>query len=121
MSALQGRRILCLEDEPIVAMTLEDMLIDLGAEVVGPVGSIPEALALAEGESLDAALLDINIRGERSYAVAEALKARGIPMVFATGYGESGWDGAPDAPILDKPYTQRGVALSLGKVLGAGA
>lgn len=117
MSALQGKRILFVEDEPIVAMSVEDMLEELGIDIVGPAGTIDDALALVEHEVIDAGLLDVNIHGERSYSVAEALIAKGIPVVFATGYGESGWAGAPDAPILDKPYTKSAIAEALDRVL----
>lgn len=117
MDELAGKRILFLEDEPIVAMSVEDMLADLGATVVGPAANIASALALVASESIDAALLDINIRGERSYPVAEALKARNIPVVFATGYGESGWVGAPDAPVIDKPYARSQICEALSKAL----
>lgn len=118
MSGLAGKRILFLEDEPIVAMSVEDMLSELGATVIGPAGSIAAALKLIEKESIDAALLDVNIRGERSDPVAEALKARDIPIVFATGYGESGWEAAPETPVIDKPYTQAQIARALRGVLG---
>lgn len=117
MTALAGKRILFLEDEPIIAMSVEDMLADLGATVIGPAGSIAAALQLIESEAIDAALLDINIRGERSYSVAEALKARDIPIVFATGYGESGWAGAPEAPVIDKPYAQAQIGRALSHAL----
>ncbi|MGF1605283.1 MAG: response regulator [Rhodothalassiaceae bacterium] len=120
MSALRGKRILVVEDEPIVAMSLEGILEDLEAVVVGPVGTVAQALRLAADEGYDAALLDININGERSYPVAELVKNRNIPLVFASGYGDSGWDGAPEAPVIGKPYNRDQLARALGGVLGAG-
>lgn len=117
MSVLQGKRVLFVEDEPIVAMTVEDILEELKIDIVGPAGTIEHALALVEREAIDAGLLDVNIHGERSYSVAEALTVKGIPVVFATGYGESGWSGAPDAPILDKPYNKTAIAEALTKAL----
>jgi CheY-like chemotaxis protein len=105
-----GKRILVVEDEPIVAMLLEDVILDLGLTVVGPASRLDEALRLAESESLDAAILDINLDGHRSYAVADALRARGIPYAFATGYGEAGLDAThAGRPVLTKPYRQNDV------------
>ncbi|MBC7985691.1 MAG: response regulator [Sphingomonadaceae bacterium] len=99
MTALEGKRILVVEDEPLIAMMVEDMLHDFGAIVIGPAASVAEALALIEEAVLDAALLDVNLRGERSDAVADALEARGVPFALATGYGESAVGVA-----LAKPY-----------------
>jgi CheY-like chemotaxis protein len=106
MSEIAGKRILVVEDEAIVAAMLEDMLIDLGASVVGPALTIAKAWSLLASEEIDAAVLDVNVRGERIDAVADALRARGLPIVFATGYGEAAADTARQAPIIDKPYTQ---------------
>jgi CheY-like chemotaxis protein len=84
---LGGRRLLVVEDDYLVAMDLADELTDHGAEVVGPAGSVEEALALVAADSaIDGAVLDINLRDEKVYPVAEALRSRGIPFVFTTGY-----------------------------------
>ena len=80
---LEGKRILVLEDEPLVAMLLEEMLIDLGCEVVGPASSLGEGERLAREAALDAAVLDVNLNGEMSDTVAAILRRRGIP--FALG------------------------------------
>lgn len=121
MSIFSGRRILVVEDEPIIAMALEDMLLDLGCEVVGPASNLPEALALAERETIDAALLDININSGRSYVVADELRRRAVPFAFATGYGEEGIEnGGGDAPVLQKPYRQAQVEAALRDLLGDG-
>jgi len=102
---LEGKRILVVEDEPLVAMLLEEMLLDCGCEVVGPAYSLLQGSRLAESEALDAAVLDVNLNGELSHGIAEVLQARGVPFAFATGYGspppmaiDSG------APVLQKPY-----------------
>ena len=87
MTELAGKRILLVEDEYMLATDLAEFLEQHGAEVVGPVGTVAQALALAGG-ALDAAVLDVNLRGERIYPVADALIARGVPIVFATGYDE---------------------------------
>jgi CheY-like chemotaxis protein len=118
VSPLAGKRVLVVEDEPVIAMTIEDMLADLGCDVVGPAASLVEAQALAEGEPLDAAVLDININGARSYVVADELRRRGVPFVFATGYGEEGIEGGGNgAPVLQKPYRQDQVEEALSALL----
>ncbi|MPY71404.1 MAG: response regulator [Alphaproteobacteria bacterium] len=117
MSAFRNKRILLVEDEFIVAAMAEDMLTDLGATVVGPAGTVACGLSLAETELLDAALLDVNMDGERIDPVAEALMARRVPIVFATGYGAAGVGGAEDAPVLDKPYTQEALVLALSRAM----
>lgn len=89
MPSLEGKRILVLEDEPLVAMLLEEMLLDFGCEVIGPAYSIAQAVPLALEQPLDAAVLDINVNGEMSHSVAAILHSRGVPFVFATGYGSA--------------------------------
>jgi len=100
-----GLRILLVEDEAMVAMIIEDTLRDLGCEVVGPISSIERAREAAAKEEVDGAFLDVNLRGELVYPVAEALAARGVPFAFVTGYGESGIDSRfRGAPVLTKPF-----------------
>lgn len=118
MSALAGMRILVVEDEPVIAMTVEDMLIDLDCQVIGPASNLEQAQALAEAEALDAAVLDININGGRSYLIADALRRRGVPFVFATGYGEEGIEnGSGGMPVLQKPYRQDQIEAALCRLL----
>jgi CheY-like chemotaxis protein len=85
---LRGRCLLVVEDEYLVAADLTASLESLGVEVIGPAASVEEALSLIEnsGGRLDGAVLDINLRSERVYPVADVLTARGIPFVFTTGY-----------------------------------
>lgn len=104
-----------VEDEPIVGMLLEDMLLDLGVAVIGPAATLAEALALTGEGGLDAALLDVNLGGERSYPVAEALAARGVPFLFLTGYGEAAWPGGGET--IQKPYRSDQIAAGLERVL----
>jgi DNA-binding response OmpR family regulator len=103
---IAGRRILVVEDEMLIAMIIEDAVQDSGGEIVGPVATLEKALKLAEEEEFDAAILDVTIRGGNVYPVAELLLARGIPFVFASGYGD--W-AVPaelrDKPRLTKPFT----------------
>jgi CheY-like chemotaxis protein len=81
-----GRKVLLVEDEPIVAWLLQDMLVDLGLVVVGPAASVNQALAKIDAESIDMAVLDVNLKGQMSYPIADVLVARGVPFVFSTGY-----------------------------------
>lgn len=115
MTDIAGLRVLIVEDEPVVAMCLEDILEELGCVTVGPANRLSEGLKLAE-EPLDAAILDINLAGERSNAIAELLRARGVPFAFASGYGA-----APEgfgAPMIEKPYRTADIERALGTILG---
>ncbi|HEX2117347.1 MAG TPA: response regulator [Alphaproteobacteria bacterium] len=104
-ASLTGLRILLVEDEAMVAMIIEDTLRDLGCEVVGPIASIERAREAAISERVDGAFLDVNLRGELVYPVAEVLAARNVPFAFVTGYGESGIDPRfRGAPVLAKPF-----------------
>jgi DNA-binding NarL/FixJ family response regulator len=101
---LRGLRILVVEDEFLVAMELETMLRDLGSEVIGPLGRLDEAVAIAREETLDLAVLDVNIGGQPVTPVADALAARSIPFVFCTGYDGASLPGRHvAAPVLMKP------------------
>ena len=105
------RRILVVEDEVMVAMLVEDILLDLGCELAGLATRLDDALRLARQAEIDLALLDVNLDGRPSYPVAEVLRARGIPFVFATGYGERGIDPAfAAAPTLAKPFQHEDLA-----------
>jgi DNA-binding response OmpR family regulator len=106
---LKGKRVLVVEDEAPVSMLLEDELRDAGATVLGPAACVGDALRLVEAAAADggisAAVLDINLEGERALPVAGRLAALSVPFVFATGYGEgcdTGEHGA--APTLRKPF-----------------
>ena len=90
---LRGLRVLVVEDEFLVALELETMLHGLGAEVIGPLGGLDQAVACARQEALDLALLDVNVGGRLVTPVAEALAARAIPFVFCTGYGAASLPG----------------------------
>ena len=107
-TSLADRRILVVEDDMMIAVLIEQVLQELGCVVVGPVGKLDAALRLAGSEALDAAVLDVNIRGSEVYPVAERLRTRGIPFVLASGYGD--W-ALPEAfrsqPRLTKPFTYK--------------
>jgi len=87
---LEKKRILVAEDEGLVAMTVEDMLSDLGCMVGGPAWSVPEALEMARPGLSDFALLDVSLQGKKVFPVAELLTEEGIPFAFASGYGVTG-------------------------------
>lgn len=102
-----GLRILVVEDELAISMLLEDMLSELGLEVVGPAARLAAAMALAEKEPIDLAMLDVNVAGEPIYPVLEVLSRRSIPYAFSTGYGSAGIsEPHRDRPVLQKPFTQ---------------
>ena len=103
---LAGRHILLVEDDFLIALDVTASLKAAGAQVVGPAASLAGALALAaKAEQLDGAILDINLRGEMVYPVADALRARSVPFVFVTGYDRASIP-APyaDVPVCEKPF-----------------
>jgi len=117
--AFGGRRVLVVEDEAMIAMLIEDMLADLGCAAVGPAHSIEEALDLAGADGLDAALLDVNLAGRPSFAVADLLRERGVPTIFSTGYGDAGLREADrGTTVLHKPFGAEDLERALGKALG---
>lgn len=111
---LKGLRVLVVEDEMLVSMLVEDMLTDLGCQVVGPAAEIEEAMALARDGEVDAALLDVNVGGKPVFPVADVLKARGVPFAFASGYGEAGLsEEHRGAVVLQKPFREADLARAL--------
>ena len=117
---LAGRRVLVVEDEMMIAMLVEDMLADLGCSVVGPAHALDTALDLARSElNLDVALLDVNLGGQPVFAVADALRAKGVPAVFSTGYGDAGLREVDrGAQVLQKPFRAGDLARALSAALG---
>ncbi len=118
--SLGGKRVLIVEDEMLLALDLEEGLRDAGCEVVGPAGSLRSALRLVESSEIDAAILDVNLAGERVFPVAHILCERGIPFVFATAY--SGSDElypseVRDVPRLSKPYTVGQAVATLDRMV----
>jgi DNA-binding LytR/AlgR family response regulator len=98
-ASLQGRRILVVEDDYLVALALIGILEQAGAWVLGPIGTLDEAIVVVEndGKSFDVAILDIDLHGRKSYPVADALAARAVKVVFTTGY---------DASVIEGKYRQ---------------
>ena len=118
---LRGLRVLVVEDEALIAFLLEDLLAELGCRVVGPAARLGAALALARDEDLDCAILDVNIGGEPVHPVAEILAERGIPFIFATGYGEArGESRFGRRPVLAKPFKPEEICDALTRLLAQG-
>ena len=115
MTGLQGLKVLVVEDEMLIATEMEATLEDLGCVVVGPFARVGQALEALADTEVDAAVLDVNVRGEMIFPVAELLKSRGVPMVFCTGYAD-----LPNIPAplqgqvrLSKPCTASSVEQAL--------
>ena len=107
VGVLEGRRILVVEDEEMIAMLLEDYLQDMGCEFAGHAVTVADAMRILDGpQAFDAALLDMNLRGELVTPVATALSAAGIPFCFMTGLGADAATGFPSAPTIGKPFDQ---------------
>jgi CheY-like chemotaxis protein len=111
MIASQARKVLVVDDEALIAMLIEDMLSDLGCDVVGPAYRLSEALELAKDSDIDCAILDLNLEGKPTFPVAAVLRERNIPFVFASGYAMN--DSDPDfsqVRVLQKPFNAADIA-----------
>jgi CheY-like chemotaxis protein len=107
-------RVLVVEDEGLVSMLIEDMLTDLGHEVGAVAARMVDALEAARTDLFDIAIIDVNLDGQPSYPIADLLKARGIPFVFATGYGGKGLDAKyAETRTLAKPFRQSDLEAAL--------
>jgi CheY-like chemotaxis protein len=112
--AVAGKRVLVVEDELMIRMLLEGMLTDLGHTVAAEAGGIDEAVAIAKKGAFDVAVLDVNLNGQPVTPVVEILVERGVPFVFASGYGQRG---VPEAyrtiPTLQKPFQAEALAEAI--------
>jgi two-component SAPR family response regulator len=116
---LRGLRVIVVEDETLLAMLLEDMLAELGCEVLWTAHRVGKALDLVARSEPEAAVLDVNIAGDEVYPVAQALAERSIPFIFATGYGARGLDEAwRSRPIVQKPFQMEHLSHGLLRALG---
>ena len=114
-------RILILDDEPLIAMMVEEWLIELGCEIIGPANSVPSALGLLRSGAVDAAILDLSLGDGDSLEVADALRRLRVPFAFATGYGANGVANRfKGAPVLSKPFDFQNVKLTIGELLNGG-
>ena len=117
--SIAGLRVLVAEDEPLIAMVLEDILEDLQCIVVGPHASLAATLAAVDEAAFDLALLDVNLRGGESYPVAEALDRSSIPFAFMTGQDTSSLPEAFRARLnLSKPYAAEDVDQVIRSLAG---
>lgn len=117
---LEGLRVLIVEDETLIAMMLEDLLGEIGCRIAGAAATVGQALdqLVALGGQVDAAVLDVNLGGEKVYPVADALATRGVPFMFATGYGTSGVsERYPERTVIAKPYRLSTLSQALRSLL----
>ena len=116
--SLKGRCILIVEDSPVVGPFTADLLHELGCEVAGPAPNMAAARERIESEDIDAALMDVHIRGERVFPLCEVLAAKGVPFILTSGYAD--WSMPEkwrDRPRLQKPYTVGAVEEALARLL----
>lgn len=115
-----GLKVLVVEDEGAIALLIEDMLEDLGCEIVASASRLPEACSVAATAEIDLALLDVNLDGQLVFPAAKILRQRQIPFVFSTGYGSQGVPGEfTGRPVLGKPFSmielQNAIACALNR------
>lgn len=121
--SLDGLRVLVLEDEALLSMMLEDTLVDLGCRVVGPFLHMEEAMdeLRRSRADIDFGILDVNIAGQRSFPLAQAMTEAGVPFVFVTGYDEQGVDEPWRAwPAVRKPFSGAELRHALSRAVSAG-
>ena len=114
-AGLSGLKVLVVEDEPLIAMALVDMLTDSGCTVAGPAASLKQGMRLIEEEAVDGAVLDINLGGEMVFPLADALAERSIPFVYVTGYGNLLRACNHGRPVLQKPYNNQQLLKIIGQ------
>jgi CheY-like chemotaxis protein len=113
-----GKRVLVVEDEPMIRLLLDDMLSDLGYTMAAEAGRLDEALVVAKQGEFDVAILDVNLDGEPITPVVDILVKRGVPFVFVSGYARRGIPEAHSrAPLLQKPFQSEGLARALAAVV----
>ena len=117
-----GLRVFIVEDEFQVLLLLEDMVTDLGCEIVATASTLTSAMEKAQSCEADAAILDVNLAGQKVYPVAECLRKRGLPIIFSTGYGLAGIDPSwRSYPVVEKPYLPGQLAAALAASQNAGS
>jgi CheY-like chemotaxis protein len=117
---IKGLRILIIEDESLVMMLIEDTLFDIGCAVAGTASRLDDAMKKVSSLAFDAAILDVNLNGSQSFSIAHKLRERGIPFVFATGYGEAGIpEDLRGLPILVKPFQQSELERALASAVAS--
>jgi CheY-like chemotaxis protein len=115
---LTNCKVLVVEDEMMIAMLIEDMLEEFGCRLVGPATSVPHALELIGKEQVELAVLDVNLDGQDTYAIADALRQKNVPFIFATGYGSTGLRKEyGNRPVLQKPFQTKALETALAQAL----
>lgn len=110
-------RVLVVDDEALIGMLVADMLEALGCEVVGPALDLAGGLGLAREAAIDWAILDLSLEGQSSFPIAEALRTRRVPFVFASGYGSAmAGSGFEDVAVIQKPFEMADLADALGSL-----
>jgi CheY-like chemotaxis protein len=119
---LAGLRVLVAEDEVLILMEIEEMLRELGCEIVGPAATVEAAVAAVRGHHLDGALLDLNLHGESVLPAAEELASRSVPFLLVTGYPSRAGDAQAlrDAPRLKKPFSLQSLTDAMTAAFVAG-
>jgi DNA-binding response OmpR family regulator len=115
--SLEGKRVLIVEDDALLLMSLQDMMSDFGCAVAGCAMALDPALQMARDLPIDIAVLDVNLAGELVTPVAELLAAKGVPFVFATGYDSHIVPSLADRPRVAKPYTGKQLEAALRRAL----
>ena len=115
---LVGKRVLVVEDEYLIALGVQDLLSEVGCIVIGPFARVQDAVAAVLIESVDVALLDVNVAGEMVFPVAYLLEEKGTPFLFVTGYGQSILPGdRPEWEACTKPFLSRQLVECLTRKL----
>ena len=119
MAEINGLRVLVVEDEAMIAMLAEDMLEMAGCTLAAIASTLAEGLVAAQRDDFDVAMLDVNLDGENSGPIADALAARGKPFIFTTGYGSDGVPNQHDGrPVCAKPYVLSDLQTALNHAAG---
>lgn len=117
---VEAPRVLIVEDEPLISMLVQEWIEELSCTVIGPAASVSGALELIAGATLDGAVLDVSLGKEKSFPIADELGKRGVPFVFATGYGGDGLEARfAGAQVLAKPFEHRLFCEVVKKMLAA--
>jgi CheY-like chemotaxis protein len=117
-----GSSVFLVEDEVMIRMMVADMLQELGYSVAAEAGEINEAIRLAQSTDFDLAILDVNVNGKVISPVADLIRARNLPFIFATGYGSSGLpEEYRDRPALQKPFQIETLARVIDNALNSTA
>ena len=117
--SLKGKRVLLVEDDSFLLMSLQDAMESFGCELVGSAMAVPQAMDLARDLSIDVAVLDVNLAGQLITPVAETLASRGIPFLFATGCEAQIAPSLADRPRVTKPYGLAQLRSALSQVVSA--